>query len=173
MCVFWLNYFNPRAPCGARPHSAPPAREPVISIHVPHAGHDRGLSGCRPINDISIHVPHAGHDIKWDPDTHKMDISIHVPHAGHDLSIDGYFVLMIFQSTCPMRGTTRNSQLTHAQEDFNPRAPCGARHHFLNGLFAQLYFNPRAPCGARLSCGSVDQLVIVISIHVPHAGHDI
>ena len=34
--------------------------------------------------------------------------------------------------------------------DFNPRAPCGARHEIGDCLFANIvHFNPRAPCGAR------------------------
>ena len=35
-------YFNPRAPCGARPHRQPVrGGADVISIHAPHAGRDR------------------------------------------------------------------------------------------------------------------------------------
>ena len=80
-------------------------------------------------------------------------------------------------------------------EDFNPRAPCGARRSGgcgkgLRTIFQSTrpmrgatqtrateelriyYFNPRAPCGARL----IDQLEFekysTISIHAPHAGRD-
>ena len=80
-----------------------------------------------------------------------------------------------FQPTRPLRGTTENNG-TEAKErnNFNPRAPCGARHKTaptynrrgkisthapLAGhdcesggpLYHRKYFNPRAPCGARRS----------------------
>ena len=42
----WRKYFNPRAPCGARQrqHDAL-LRQPLISIHAPHAGRDRWSRG--------------------------------------------------------------------------------------------------------------------------------
>ena len=81
---------------------------------------------------------------------------------------------VLFQSTCPLRGTTdqhRGLAAAHCS-DFNPRAPCGARH----GRSAwrapsRLYFNPRAPCGARREYNTWTE-EIQISIHVPLAGHD-
>ena len=38
-------HFNPRAPCGARPHPLNLVTGFNISIHVPHAGHDGSLLG--------------------------------------------------------------------------------------------------------------------------------
>ena len=79
-------YFNPRAPCGARPTLLSNVTSFVtISIHAPHAGRDaetatvwvkytkfqstrpmRGATAKRPIGSriarISIHAPHAGRD---------------------------------------------------------------------------------------------------------------
>ena len=100
-------------------------------------------------------------------------ISIHAPRAGRD-------------SFC-------NSART-GSTDFNPRAPCGARHH-ISGLYEiGRHFNPRAPCGARRSnvaylAGSTDFNPRApcgarpypypappppppISIHAPRAGRD-
>ncbi len=55
-----------------------------------------------------------------------------------------------FQSTCPMRGTTRCvMHLPSYKRYFNPRAPCGARPDDLVATRRLSYFNPRAPCGAR------------------------
>ena len=57
------NYFNPRAPRGARlPDTLYPAVTNVISIHVPREGHDPGLYLERVSQGISIHVPREGHD---------------------------------------------------------------------------------------------------------------
>ena len=56
-----------------------------------------------------------------------------------------------FQSTCPSRGTTLMCFATPPRlENFNPRAPRGARH---------------------LAACNID-ILLVISIHVPLAGHD-
>ena len=105
-----LAYFNPRAPCGARP--------PIRAINPD------GLP-------ISIHVPLAGHDP-------FLRISCRIRRR--------------FQSTCPLRGTTKNQPADGVQiSDFNPRAPCGARPGSADGI---------------------DRSRGTISIHVPLAGHD-
>ena len=49
-----------------------------------------------------------------------------------------------------MRGATANDDNDGVQVDnFNPRAPCGARRRQNQPMRLQRYFNPRAPCGAR------------------------
>ena len=80
------NYFNPRAPRGARPRIVRRrGKLIIISIHVPREGHDNYLATCTPRQLISIHVPREGHDWVgavvvdcW------CSISIHVPREGHD-----------------------------------------------------------------------------------------
>ena len=82
----WRKYFNPRAPCGARQrqHDAL-LRQPLISIHAPHAGRDQ-------------------------------------------LFFPTLLLLSLFQSTRPMRGATQKlQQYGSSTQNFNPRAPCGAR----------------------------------------------
>ena len=79
--------------------------------------------------EISIHAPLAGRD----PRRRKKDtdnrISIHAPLAGRDLAAaleaqeDA-----AFQSTRPLRGATSAVPQSSPQPNFNPRAPCGARH---------------------------------------------
>ena len=88
---------------------------------------------------------------------------------------------LVFQSTCPARGTTKRTNSTKRPNDhFNPRAPRGARHHPFKSAahvsrisihvpreghdsneFCQLqnqhYFNPRAPRGARRKIYAVKQ----------------
>ena len=77
---------------------------------MPREGHDhidRSLRGAYIIN-ISIHVPREGHDRTFDSlPADKRAISIHVPREGHDCAIVFMFrLLVLFQSTCPARGTT-------------------------------------------------------------------
>ena len=146
--------FNPRAPCGARRDAnGIKYLHGVISIHAPHAGRDflrgglaahvavfqstRPMRGATPcgvklfiITAISIHAPHAGRDQpKTAQNCPKHRISIHAPHAGRDR----FFAF---------------SRAAFA--NFNPRAPCGARHQS---------FTPATRAAE-------------ISIHAPHAGRD-
>ena len=103
--------------------------------------------------DISIHVPLAGHDhIVYLTEEHMDLISIHVPLAGHDVIAWELGGLLIFQSTCPLRGTTRLARYCCQvlKEEFQSTCP-------LRGTTAQY----------------ISFLVTgVISIHVPLAGHD-
>ena len=50
----------------------------------------------------------------------------------------------------PLAGRDDQTVRLWAEENnFNPRAPCGARHGVLHAERRQEDFNPRAPCGAR------------------------
>ena len=109
-CRFWWSgeYFNPRAPYGARrPRQRREDAPAFISIHAPHTGRDPTLiiafvngivfQSTRPIRgatwspvdmpsgvNISIHAPHTGRD---EPPKGRHDgqwISIHAPHTGRD-----------------------------------------------------------------------------------------
>ena len=127
----------------------------------------------------------------------QLPISIHAPHTGRDFhSSDGSFVPVRFQSTRPIRGATASTTVPFLySENFNPRAPYGARlwpcRKADTGCF---YFNPRAPYGARrqtimkptssaefqstrpirgatmLRDGGIVE--VEISIHAPHTGRD-
>ena len=57
-----------------------------------------------------------------------------------------------FQSTLPVRGATGAWRGCPPPVcDFNPRSPCGERHHTGRTFPSyQIYFNPRSPCGERL-----------------------
>ena len=146
--------FNPRAPRGARQVVSPysPAAKKHFNPRAPRGA--RPLSGTMPVitRPISIHVPREGHDAADTGTTGHQGISIHVPREGHDVtvSVNRGFNLR-FQSTCPARGTTRSGvTIENITDDFNPRAPRGAR-----------------PNTARLKPPEG-----VISIHVPREGHD-
>ena len=53
---------------------------------------------------------------------------------------------------------------------FNPRAPCGARHHKPILHIGQQSFNPRAPCGARRGLGAYIALRIMFQSTRPMRG---
>ena len=105
-----------------------------ISIHAPHAGRDGRLASTLFAENISIHAPHAGRDGRCHHVPHPaLRISIHAPHAGRDPP-----------EPCRPR----------QPQNFNPRAPCGARRSAGDRAVPPPYFNPRAPCGARRQNGS-------------------
>ena len=59
------NYFNPRAPCGARPEFLFFADVvDIISIHAPRVGRDWTKCEDTPYTRISIHAPRVGRDGK-------------------------------------------------------------------------------------------------------------
>ena len=145
-------YFNPRAPCGARPTSSV-GRQTVILFQSTRPVRGATLEGVKGGHSfiISIHAPRAGRDAKAVHAAATAMISIHAPRAGRDVEIGGVRFVIAY---------------------FNPRAPCGARLPILNvrrvywsfqstrpvrgatELHWKLcavgrYFNPRAPCGAR------------------------
>ena len=101
----------------------------VISIHVPLAGHDDG--GNYLVSDpalISIHMPLAGHD-KYAMAGAANDFAFQstCPLRGTTGRITMLVDDNVFQSTCPLRGTTFARPVDLTVQNFNPRAPCGAR----------------------------------------------
>ena len=145
-------YFNPRAPRGARHplhraggrirafQSTCPARGTTVSF-AGFVSREKFQSTC-PARGTTVHT-----SLRWPPSA-------------------------LFQSTCPARGTTAwrtimtlpelisihvpreghdssSGELLPAPQDFNPRAPRGARQWADRHTGRRLYFNPRAPRGAR------------------------
>ena len=125
-----------------------------ISIHVPREGHDkcRSMSALDAAN-FNPRAPRGARRRAYAYVAPRLRISIHVPREGHDAAPAACVSLAaLFQSTCPARGTTdKLLKEVDAQDNFNPRAPRGARP--INLDIAGLAFN--------------------ISIHVPREGHDI
>ena len=140
--------------------------------------------------EISIHVPHAGHDRTGDAGIRKPGFQSTCPMRGTTSPTWRTFGSLLFQSTCPMRGTTPTSEpvettetisihVPHAGHDpisyggrlvhyyFNPRAPCGARRPGRIAVGNFRNFNPRAPCGARLKIGQADCIVQYFNPRAP------
>ena len=167
--------FNPRTPCGVRPHLSPLFdRERTFQSTHPMRGATRGIA-CgiylptrfqsthpmrgatidevcsKRILSISIHAPHAGCDPYFSAYATVIFISIHAPHAGCDrLTMWTRWDSSRFQSTHPMRGATLAFVSREAQLRFQSTHPMRGATHFRFVSFAT---------------GE-------ISIHAPHAGCD-
>ena len=162
---------------GATPRKAARAPDGQISIHAPRVGRD----GCYVSKDgDSNHFnprapcgarPRGGADV-----IATSRISIHAPRVGRDLVNLGFLVVQpIISIHAPRVGRDIFSGMTTVKklDNFNPRAPCGARRlttataneistfqstrpvwgATLDGAAGKsggANFNPRAPCGARL-----------------------
>ena len=125
----WRKYFNPRAPCGARP------RRLIRPTPRPTFQSTRPVRGATIFSPASVLLalfqstrPVRGATSKKPITELRCQISIHAPRAGRDCSD-------VARCSC--------------QRDFNPRAPCGARPQGEQGIQGPEDFNPRAPCGAR------------------------
>ena len=147
-------YFNPRAPCGARPPMPSPesgwwrfqSTRPVRGATCRQTASDSlvGFQSTRPVRGatavvmagvfdfaISIHAPRAGRDARDGPPSTGGRISIHAPRAGRD--------------SCRSSWRSRHT-------DFNPRAPCGARPHILPDAVFQFGFQSTRPVRGATGC---------------------
>ena len=168
-------YFNPCAPCGARPdgdHVVSVLHE--ISIHVPLVGHDQIDATKLLDRAISIHTPEWGVTITQQDLQAAIAISIHTPRVERDGTWRHTAVLHdLFQSAHPVGGVTvimaRNfvvcliSILTPQEgvttydgprdlmlHTFQSTCPVwGTTRWQRRRCSKRRYFNPRAPCGAR------------------------
>ena len=128
---FRQRHFNPRAPCGARP-GWPDDRYDHINFNP------RAPCGARPkpakvrhlAMDISTHAPLAGRDRMFLSQTfHKKLFQPTRPLRGATFITGRPSDRLKFQPTRPLRGATPfpSSHKPRTRENFNPRAPCGAR----------------------------------------------
>ena len=169
-------YFNPRAPCGARPYyEGKAARHKRISIHAPLAGRDhfedykehrkkhfnpRAPCGARPSQSLlqtqddlfQSTRPLRGATPAGDALVVGLGISIHAPLAGRDrVGLPGAAVQLQFQSTRPLRGATLpNALVLKNLLLFQSTRPLRGATFSMAGQREESWdFNPRAPCGAR------------------------
>ena len=122
-------YFNPRAPCGARPAAV---RTPAVS------------------GGISIHAPLAGRDEDDMVRYNTIEISIHAPLAGRDDSgslrtNNG----ALFQSTRPLRGATARARRPGATAPISIHAPLAGRDLILPKTAACRVISIHAPLAGR------------------------
>ena len=126
--------FNPRAPCGARPlGSREFYRLMEISTHAPLAGRDHETGVCLTAYDCYFNprAPCGARPAKKWLDLPFGKISTHAPLAGRDSEIELTEVLHYeISNHAPLAGRDylHLARCQQALPDFNPRAPCGARH---------------------------------------------
>ena len=191
------HYFNPRAPCGARPGTTTMLRTPthfnprapcgarrlfqcglasgvLISTHAPLAGRDqrgglRAGGGC-----ISTHAPLAGRDDRPAQRDRHTYISTHAPLAGRD--VDRAVVLRAlaeFQPTRPLRGATISSPSSGSGMEFQPTRPL--RGATVPSSIASRFawkFQPTRPLRGATEALDAVELLFDISTHAPLAGRD-
>ena len=170
-----LRNFNPRAPCGARLASGRPPR-PFVAFQStrPVWGATRLSTGDGSNKEISIHAPRVGRDVKHPTgQSNATEISIHAPRVGRD---SGLFLRIVpgqnFNPRAPCGARLDATASVFLAIDFNPRAPCGARQGSRTTRMMRTDFNPRAPCGARRAIAAKRSTHICISIHAPRVGRD-
>ena len=102
-------------------------------------------------------------------------ISIHVPREGHDTKMIVYvFLPLVFQSTCPARGTTHLLRLK-VFSDIRFQSTCPARgttKDYHRNKLHQYQFQSTCPARGTTIHGIIVYVVRCISIHVPREGHD-
>jgi len=126
------------------------------------------------VGPISIHAPHAGSGSSNKPYINVVYISIHAPHAGSgttDLTCATLLMIFqstlpmrgaagkvagkainvnIFQSTLPMRGAAKTNAIGSPRRTISIHAPhAGSGILVANQTIHYNYFNPRSPCGER------------------------
>ena len=100
---------------------------------------------------ISIRAPRAGCDFLRLQDIARALISIHAPRVGRDC--------------IPLNPAEQ-------PENFNPRAPCGARHEVTDVDVLYAVFQSTRPVWGATSHYRSVQLTAGISIHAPRVGRD-
>ena len=169
-------YFNPRAPCGARP------------ITLCGNGYYLVFQSTRPVWGATgrkhdpLHTEHhfnprAPCGARRDPDGGDAGgsaISIHAPRVGRDqMGLAKGKKKEAFQSTRPVWGATARLTSVIAESSISIHAPRVGRDCFWRSINSTgHYFNPRAPCGARQNEDIDENGNEVISIHAPRVGRD-
>ena len=102
------SYFNPRAPCGARPTPRPrPRRGSIFQPTRPLRGATAAKQRRDDDDDISTHAPLAGRDARDPVSLARGEISTHAPLAGRDKNVSpNQSIMLVFQPTRPLRGAT-------------------------------------------------------------------
>ena len=168
-------YFNPRAPCGARPacfatiHATNP-----ISIHAPRAGRDQSHVVLGSVRRISIHAPRAGRDPgpAWGTPGEAY-FNPRAPCGARLPNSIAPSMTLPFQSTRPVRGATRSGLCgDRPQWHFNPRAPCGARLRRYPPREKKHKFQSTRPVRGATRAHLRAAGGVHISIHAPRAGRD-
>ena len=178
------SYFNPRAPCGARPFAV------IGGVRIEEFQPTRPLRGATSSTqliqlpyEISTHAPLAGRDLAKEMKGGFLTyFNPRAPCGARPLLRNFPFLSIPFQPTRPLRGATQQQcAKTQRIENFNPRAPCGARQqkctnhyaHFCDNRQISDAFTQNAACQGILllfdagkPCGFWVRTAQVISAHL-------
>ena len=148
-----MQYFNPRAPCGARrvQHTYLINKNKDFNPRAPCGARQFKLSLEFLRVSISTHAPLAGRDRRYSAYKRTpQGFQPTRPLRGATLLCFGAVVLRIFQPTRPLRGATPAPEQPAQNITISTHAPLAGRDssHPLSLLY-RYDFNPRAPCGAR------------------------
>ena len=97
---------------------------------------------------ISIHTPLAGSDSNIHVPLPEKKISIHTPLAGSDQVQQRLHNLILFQSTLPLRGVTRQRQVHRQWTAISIHTPLAGSDSLSRTCKPEpKHFNPHSPCG--------------------------
>ena len=126
--------FNPRAPCGARRRRARPRPRPLRDFNP------RAPCGARQSLPLST--------------CRMWDFNPRAPCGARPCSAYCRWMLKRFQPTRPLRGATDDQQVALVRVEISTHAPLAGRDLAQAVCLGAIQdFNPRAPCGARLQAG--------------------
>ena len=171
-----LPYFNPRSPCGERHAQA--YTDKLIHQHFnPRSpcGERRLHHPTTPVsNSFQSTLPVWGATIWRQPMLNELSkISIHAPRVGSDILILCIIPHRIISIHAPRVGSDGTScKRCAGNADFNPRSPCGERHHLLSCLPPVFYISIHAPRVGSDICVAGCCPRSTISIHAPRVGSD-
>ena len=189
--------FQPTRPLrGATIQRLHSQRAVLISTHAPLAGRDKRENVHRHLLGISTHAPLAGRDLRDVARHRHVSISTHAPLAGRDCEKHNTNIATVISTHAPLAGRDdRRPRRQKDHQDFNPRAPCGARRNGVRAAYMSARFQPTRPLrGAtrftRITLSalsafqptrplrgatdmySVSDDTVIISTHAPLAGRD-
>ena len=145
-------YFNPRAPCGARPRRLiRPTPRPTLQSTRPVRGATLKPITANMIVEFQSTRPVRGATIaSWPKRPNKADFNPRAPCGARQTGKKEGTTPKKFQSTRPVRGATRPGFPRYVRHQISIHAPRAGRDSRPAWTCpASTNFNPRAPCGAR------------------------
>ena len=127
------------------------------------------------ILQISTHVPHAGHDPVFRPDTlQAINFNSRAPCGARRRRLRSSRQLLLFQLTCPMRGTTGIDHAVKRSCDISTHVPHAGHDRAVSRAGKRgERFQLTCPMRGTTTWEDIRGLLNEISTHVPHAGHDL
>ena len=169
-------HFNPRAPCGARRlDDLASVREKLFQSTRPLRGATLKSAVWDKDQAISIHAPLAGRDGYRGLSVRRLQyFNPRAPCGARRIVYCVQLEISPFQSTRPLRGATPSAPRVLFFRRISIHAPLAGRDALTTGAScAAMNFNPRAPCGARHNKDLTEGFLYRISIHAPLAGRDL